>query len=107
MPEQRRCLPDLVSRRQRRARFEPLQFNSRAGTGPQQPVGRFAQFGAGFGRIVIEGRIESRQKRSDIAIDPLAERAIDKCATLLHVLPVARWAIRRCIGGHWNAGRSG
>jgi len=107
MPEQRRRLPGLVSRRQRRARLEALQFYSRAGTGPQQPIGRFTQSGPRFGRIVVERRIESRQKRGDIAIDPLAENAIDECTTFLYALPVAGRAVWRRIGGGWDSCKSG
>jgi hypothetical protein len=102
MPKQRCIGPGSVPSRQRRARLEAFQFDSRAGTGAQQSVGRFAQFGPRFGRIVIEGRVEGRQECGNVGVDSLTQGAIDESPTLLHALPVARCTMRHRIAGRGN-----
>ena len=86
-------MPDFVPRRQRCARLEAFQLNSRTGPGPQQPIGCLAQFRASLGGVAIESGVERCEKDGDIAIDPFSKRPIDKRATFSAALPLAGGAI--------------
>jgi hypothetical protein len=61
-----------VSRRQWDPCLEALQFYARAGAGAQQSIRRLPEPRATLDRVVRQSRIESRKKRGNIAVDPLA-----------------------------------
>src|SRR6185437_11636787 len=69
--------------RERYAGFEAFEFDAGAGTGAEQPIGRLAQPGPALQRVAGKGRVERRQERSDVAIDPRAQFLIDKSPRIL------------------------
>ena len=71
-----------LSRRQRHSRFEALELDPGARTRPQQPIGRLAQPCAVLRGILRQRGVERREEGRDIAVNPVAQRLIDKHAAL-------------------------
>ena len=71
-----------LSRRQRHSRFEALELDPCARTRPQQPIGRLTQPCAVLRGILRQRGIERREEGRDIAVNPVAQRLIDKHAAL-------------------------
>ena len=78
LPRRRWRWSAMITRRQRNARLESLQFNPGAGAGPQQTVGRLAQPSATGDRISGKRGIKGCEERRDIAINSLAQGLVDK-----------------------------
>ena len=69
-----------IMRGQRHPRFKTFEFDAGAGSGPQQPVGGFAQRRSVLLRVLRQGRVEGGKKSGDIGIDAGAQLMIDKRA---------------------------
>ena len=67
-------------RGQRYPRLEAFELDAGAGSGPQQPVGGFAQRRSVLLRVLHQGRVEGGKKSGDIVIDAGAQLMIDKRA---------------------------
>jgi hypothetical protein len=88
-----------ITRRQRHSCFEALELDPGAGAGPQQPVGRLTQTGSILRGVLRQGGIESCKKRRDVAVNPLAQRLIDKCANISRGMRLGDSPVRISIGG--------
>lgn len=90
-----------LSRRQRHSRFEALELNPGARTGPQQSIGRLTQPCTVLRSVLRQGGVERREEGRDIAVDPLAQRLIDKHAALscpVRLGEVTNWPTIHAIG---------